>query len=251
MKIEGSVCVVTGAGRGLGHQIAVDLAREGARVFGCDISDHNVADLEDLAEKEKLDIRLSTCDVTEEDSVVRFFEGIESTAGKLDVLVNNAGTTRDGLLLKYRKNRVDKLPLQDFQAVLEVNLVGVFLCAREAAAIMAKQSRGVIINISSVSRAGNFGQTNYSASKAGVDAMTVTWSKELSRYKIRVAGIAPGYLNTEMVAAVKPEALEKIVDQVPVKRLGEPWEIASTVRFIIENDFVNGRILEIDGGLRI
>ena len=251
MKIKGSVCVVTGAGRGLGHQIAVDLAREGARVFGCDISDHNVADLEDLAEKEKLDIRLSICDVTEEDSVVRFFEGIESTAGKLDVLVNNAGITRDGVLLKYREDRVDKLPLQDFQAVLEVNLVGVFLCAREAAAIMAKQSRGVIINISSVSRAGNFGQTNYSASKAGVDAMTVTWSKELSRYKIRVAGIAPGYLNTEMVATVNPEVLEKIVDQVPVKRLGEPWEIASTVRFIIENDFVNGRILEVDGGLRI
>ena len=251
MKIEGSVCVVTGAGRGLGCQIAVDLARAGARVFGCDISGHNVADFEGLAEKERLDIRLSTCDVTEENSVVRFFEGIESTAGKLDVLVNNAGITRDGLLLKYRKDRVDKLPLKDFQAVLEVNLVGVFLCAREAASIMAKQSRGVIINISSVSRAGNFGQTNYSASKAGVDAMTVTWSKELSRYKIRVAGIAPGYLNTEMVATVNPEVLEKIVDQVPVKRLGEPWEIASTVRFIIENDFVNGRILEVDGGLRI
>ena len=251
MKIEGSVCVVTGAGRGLGHQIAVDLARDGARVFGCDINDHSFSAVENLVKKEQLDIRLSICDVTEEDSVVRFFEGIESTAGKLDVLVNNAGITRDGVLLKYREDRVDKLPLQDFQAVLEVNLVGVFLCAREAAAIMAKQSRGVIINISSVSRAGNFGQTNYSASKAGVDAMTVTWSKELSRYKIRVAGIAPGYLNTEMVATVNPEVLEKIVDQVPVKRLGEPWEIASTVRFIIENDFVNGRILEIDGGLRI
>lgn len=102
-----------------------------------------------------------------------------------------------------------------------------------------------------MSRAGNFGQTNYSASKAGVDAMTVAWSKELSRYQIRVAGVAPGYLNTEMVAAVNPEVLEKIVDQVPVKRMGEPAEIASTVRFIIENDFVNGRILEIDGGLRI
>jgi 3-oxoacyl-[acyl-carrier protein] reductase len=251
MKIEGSVCVVTGAGRGLGYQIAVDLARAGARVFGCDISDQKLSDFEDLAEKEKLDIRLSICDVTEEDSVVRFFESIESTAGKLDVLVNNAGITRDGRLLRYRKDRVDKLSLQDFQAVLEVNLVGVFLCAREAAAIMAEQSRGVIINISSVSRAGNFGQTNYSASKAGVDAMTVTWSKELSRYQIRVAGVAPGYLNTEMVAAVNPEVLEKIVDQVPVKRLGEPAEIASTVRFIIENDFVNGRILEIDGGLRI
>jgi len=251
MEIEGSVCAVTGAGRGLGCQIAVELARAGARVFGCDISEQGFSVVEGLRKKEKLDIRLSICDVTNEDSVVRFFERIESMAGRLDVLVNNAGITRDGLLLTYRKDRVDKMPLQDFQSVLEVNLVGVFLCAREAAAIMAKQSRGVIINISSVSRAGNFGQTNYFASKAGVDAMTVTWSKELSRNQIRVAGIAPGYLNTEMVAAVNPEVLEKIVDQVPVKRLGEPWEIASTVRFIIENDFLNGRILEVDGGLRI
>ena len=121
MKIEGSVCVVTGAGRGLGYQIAVDLARAGARVFGCDISDQKISALENLAEKERLDIRLGICDVTEEDSVVRFFEGMESMAGKLDVLVNNAGTTRDGLLLTYRKERVDKLPLQDFQAVLEVS----------------------------------------------------------------------------------------------------------------------------------
>jgi 3-oxoacyl-[acyl-carrier protein] reductase len=251
MEIDGSVCVVTGAGRGLGHQIAVDLARAGARVIGCDINAQRFSGVDGLRKKEKLDIRLAVCDVTDEDSVARFFKSIESTAGKLDVLVNNAGITRDGLLLKYRKDRVDRLPLQDFQAVLEVNLVGVFLCAREAAAVMARQSRGVIINISSVSRAGNFGQTNYSATKAGVDAMTVTWSKELSRYKIRVAGIAPGYLNTEMVASVKPEVLENILDQVPLKRLGEPSEIVSTVRFIIENDFVNGRILEIDGGLRI
>jgi 3-oxoacyl-[acyl-carrier protein] reductase len=251
MKIEGSVCVVTGAGQGLGRRIAVDLGRAGARVFGCDLSDQTFPAVADLATKEKLDVRLSICDVTQEDSVVRFFESIERTAGKLDVLVNNAGITRDGLLVKYRPGRVEKLPLQDFQAVLEVNLTGVFLCAREAAAIMAKQSGGVIINISSVSRTGNFGQTNYSASKAGVDAMTVAWSKELSRYQIRVAGIAPGYLNTQMVAAVKPDVLEKIIDQVPVKRLGEPAEIASTVHFIIENDFVNGRILEVDGGLRI
>lgn len=251
MKIQGSVCAVTGAGRGLGRRIALDLARAGAKVFGCDLRPESFSGIEELREKEKLDIRLSICDVSDEDSVVRFFEQIRSTAGNLDVLVNNAGITRDGLLVKHRTDRTDKLPLEDFRAVIEVNLVGVFLCAREAAAIMAGQKRGVIINISSVSRAGNFGQTNYSASKAGVDAMTVTWSKELSRYGIRVAGIAPGYLNTEMVAAVKPEALEKIVDQVPVKRLGEPGEISATVRFIIENDFLNGRVLEIDGGLRI
>jgi 3-oxoacyl-[acyl-carrier protein] reductase len=127
----------------------------------------------------------------------------------------------------------------------------VFLCAREAAAAMAQKGGGLIINISSVSRAGNFGQTNYSASKAGVDAMTVTWSKELAKYGIRCAAIAPGYLRTEMVAAIKPEVLEKITAQVPLRRLGEMAEISKTVRFIIENDFVNGKILEIDGGLRL
>jgi 3-oxoacyl-[acyl-carrier protein] reductase len=251
MKISGSVCAVTGAGRGLGRQIALDLARAGARVFGCDLNDRGFSGLEDLAKLEKLDIHLSVCDVTDEESVIQFFKEIESGAEKLDVLVNNAGITRDGMLVRHRPDRTDKLPLEDFQAVLDVNLVGVFLCAREAAAIMAGQSRGVIINISSVSRAGNFGQTNYSAAKAGVDAMTVTWSKELARYQVRVAGIAPGYLDTDMITAVKPEVLEKIVAQVPVKRLGDPAEIAATVRFIIENDFVNGRILEIDGGLRI
>ena len=116
---------------------------------------------------------------------------------------------------------------------------------------MAAGPGGVIINLSSVSRAGNFGQTNYSAAKAGVDAMTVAWSKELARNNIRTAAIAPGYINTEMVAAIKPEALDKIRAQIPLRRLGEMDEIARTVRFIIENDFVNGRILEIDGGLRI
>ncbi|MDD5728224.1 MAG: SDR family oxidoreductase, partial [Victivallales bacterium] len=100
-------------------------------------------------------------------------------------------------------------------------------------------------------RAGNFGQSNYSATKAGVDAMTVAWSKELARYGIRCAAIAPGYVNTEMVAAVNPAVLEKIISQVPLHRLGEMEEIAGTVRFIIENDFVNGKILEIDGGLRL
>ena len=109
----------------------------------------------------------------------------------------------------------------------------------------------MIVNISSISRAGNFGQTSYSAAKAGIDAMTVTWSKELAGYKIRVAAVAPGYTHTEMVAAVSPAVLEKIVDQVPLHRLGQVTEISGAVRFIVENDFVTGRVLEIDGGLRI
>ena len=110
---------------------------------------------------------------------------------------------------------------------------------------------GCIINISSVSRSGNMGQTNYTATKAGVEAMAVTWAKELARYGIRAASIAPGYIGTEMVMSMKPEALEKIASGIPAKRLGKPEEIAKTVTFILENDYVNGRCLEIDGALRI
>ena len=244
MDLKNKHCVVTGAGRGLGKQIAIDLADNGAIVHACDINDDALQSLKnDCGDRE---ITFSACNVADEGSVKAFFDAIPG----VDVLVNNAGITRDGLLMKKKEDVVTTMSLQDFQSVLNVNLSGVFLCAREAAVKMAEKG-GVIINISSVSRAGNFGQTNYSAAKAGVDAMTVTWSKELARYKIRCAGIAPGYVNTEMVARIKPEALEKITAQVPLKRLGEMSEISKTVQFIIVNDFVNGKILEVDGGLRI
>lgn len=248
MDIRNKRCLVTGAGRGLGKQMAMDLLRNGASVHACDIS---LAALEGLkTDARDLPVMFHACDIADEAAVKAMFAKISGDGG-LDVLVNNAGITRDGLLLKVKDGDVKTMPLLDFKAVIDVNLVGVFLCAREAAALMAKGNGGVIINISSISRAGNFGQTNYSAAKAGVDAMTVTWSKELAKYKIRCAAIAPGYINTEMVAAIKPEALEKITAQIPLHRLGEMCEISRTVLFIIENDFVNGKTLEIDGGLRI
>lgn len=245
------ICVVTGAGRGLGCQIATDLAQKGAKVYVCDISDEALNTLKKKAETYDLDIVFNVCDVSDEQSVIAFFAAIEEKEKNLDVLVNNAGIVRDGLLVKVKDNQITHMPLADFQSVINVNLTGVFLCAREAATIMTQSNGGVIINISSISRGGNFGQTNYSAAKAGVDAMTVTWSKELAKYKIRVVAIAPGYINTEMVASIKPEVLDKIIAKVPWKRLGEMSEISQTVQFIIENDFVNGRVLEIDGGLRI
>lgn len=136
--------------------------------------------------------------------------------------------------------------------MIDVNLTGVFLCGRAAAGFMAEGAGGgVIVNISSLSRAGNMGQSNYSASKAGVAAMTVTWARELARYGVRVAAIAPGFINTDMVAQMRPEILEGLVKQVPLRRLGEQDEIASTVAFILENDFVSGRVMDIDGGARI
>jgi 3-oxoacyl-[acyl-carrier protein] reductase len=144
------------------------------------------------------------------------------------------------------------MSLQEWQSVIDVNLTGVFLCGREAATKMIENNtQGVIINIASLSKAGNMGQTNYSAAKAGVDAMTVTWAKELSRYGIRTGGIAPGFIATEMVAGMKPEALEKLSAGIPLKRLGKPEEIGITAQYIIENDYFNGRTIEMDGGMRI
>lgn len=251
MKIDGNcICAVTGAGRGLGLAIAGRLAGLGAKVYGCDIGEDSCRKARETAAQNKWNLDMSVCDVGDEQSVAAFFDRIEKAESRLDVLVNNAGITRDGLLVKIKDGQVSRMPLSDFQSVIRVNLTGVFLCAREAAPLLAKNG-GVIVSISSVCRAGNFGQTNYSAAKAGVDAMTVAWSRELAKYRIRAAAVAPGYLNTEMVAALRPEVLEKITAQVPLKRLGEMREIAAAVQFIVENDFVNGRVLEIDGGLRV
>jgi 3-oxoacyl-[acyl-carrier protein] reductase len=144
------------------------------------------------------------------------------------------------------------MPLSSWQQVVDVNLTGVFLCGREAAAHMvAQDSGGLIVSISSISRHGTPGQSNYTATKAGIAAMTVVWAKELARYKVRAAAIAPGYIATEMTQAIRPEILDKVVAQVPWGRLGDPAEISHTLRFIIENDYVNGRVMEVDGGLRI
>jgi len=168
-------------------------------------------------------------------------------------VIANAGILRDGLLLKVKDGAVvDKLSLAQWQAVIDVNLTGVFLTGREAADRMIRLgSGGCIVNISSLSRAGNFGQSNYSAAKAGVAALTVVWAKELARYGIRVNAIAPGFIKTEMVASMKPELLAKMAASIPVQRLGEPNEIAAAAAFILENDYYNGRVLEIDGGQRL
>jgi len=144
------------------------------------------------------------------------------------------------------------MSLAQWQAVIDVNLTGVFLCTREVAAKMIElKNEGAIVNISSISRAGNMGQANYSAAKAGVAADTVVWAKELARYGIRVAGVAPGFIETEMTASMKPEALEKMTSGIPLKRMGKPAEIAHSVAYILENDYYTGRILELDGGLRL
>lgn len=173
--------------------------------------------------------------------------------GKLDGLVNNAGILRDGMLIKAKDGVVEKrMSLEQWQSVIDVNLTGVFLCGREAATKMIETGvKGCIINIASISRAGNMGQTNYSAAKAGVSSMTVTWAKELARYGIRSMAIAPGFIATEMTGSMRPEALDMMTKQIPLRRMGQPEEIAHTVAYILENDYVSGRVIEVDGGLRV
>ena len=169
------------------------------------------------------------------------------------MLVNNAGIVKDGLLVKFKDGEFSsKLSLADWNAVINVNLTGVFLCGREAAQRMIRLGNGgVIVNISSISRHGNMGQTNYSAAKAGVESMTVVWAKELSRYGIRSGAIAPGFCATDILSTMTPETLAKVTAPVPLKRLGQPAEIAHTAAYIVENDFFNGRCIDIDGGLRL
>jgi 3-oxoacyl-[acyl-carrier protein] reductase len=178
---------------------------------------------------------------------------VASDFGRLDGLVNNAGIVRDGLLVKVKDGAVvGRMTMEQWNPVIGVNLTGVFLCAREAAAHMVELGNGgVIVNISSISRVGNAGQTNYSAAKAGVESMGVVWAKELARYGIRVGSIAPGFTHTEILASMRPEVLDRLTAPVPLKRLGQPEEIAHAVQFIFENDFFTGRCLEIDGGLRL
>ena len=170
-----------------------------------------------------------------------------------DVVVNNAGIIKDSLLVKVKDGSiVSKMTLAQWQAVIDVNLTGVFLCGREAAARMIELGcQGCIINISSISRHGNMGQLNYSASKAGVEAMAVVWAKEFARYGLRAASIAPGFVRTELVMSMKPKARERMTAGIPLGRLGDPDEIARTVQFILENDYVSGRCFEVDGGLRL
>lgn len=253
MNITDKVFVITGGAQGLGLAMAESFAAKGAKLALVDLNAERLAEAVAICEKLGGKARAYTANIANEDEVEKLFNQVVSDFGSLDGLINNAGITRDGLMIKAKDGVVEKrMSLKEWQMVIDVNLTGVFLCGREAATKMVELgSKGVIINISSLSKAGNMGQTNYSAAKAGVAAMTVTWAKELARFGIRSAGIAPGFIATEMVSGMKPEALEKMANMIPLRRLGLPEEIAKTAVYIAENDYFTGRIIEMDGGIRI
>ena len=253
MDIRDKVVVVTGGAQGLGLTMSLALAARGARLALVDLNQDKLDQAVAQCRQAGGAARAYIANIADEDSVVALFEEVLKDHGSINGLINNAGVLRDGMLVKARDGEVlKKMSLAEWQSVIDVNLTGVFLCAREAAAAMIRSgSEGVIINISSVSRAGNVGQSNYSAAKAGVAALVVTWARELARHGIRCMGIAPGFINTEMVASMKPEALERMTAQIPLGRLGSAEEIAGTAVFIFENDYLTGRVLETDGGIRV
>ncbi|OLQ90996.1 3-oxoacyl-ACP reductase [Vibrio panuliri] len=252
MELANKVIAVTGASHGLGRQIAISLAANGVNLALIDLE---IAELEQTIEaclQHGVSARGYQANVTDEGQVVATFQQIEADFNQLNGLVNNAGIMRDGLFVKLKDGQMTAMSLEQFQSVMDVNVTGSFLCGREAVKVMLNtDSKGVLINISSVARAGNIGQTNYSASKAAVAAMATVWAKELGRYGIRSMAIAPGVIKTAMTDQIKPQAMERLISMVPVGRLGQASEIASTVKYIFENDFLTGRVIEIDGGMRM
>ena len=253
MDLKEKNIVVTGGGQGLGLAMALEFAKAGANLSLIDINETPLKEAVSQCEARGVKATSYICNVSKEDEVIAVFDEIEKDHELIHGLINNAGILRDGLLIKVKDGEIQKrMSLGEWQAVIDVNLTGVFLCGREAATKMIEnQVPGCIINISSISKSGNAGQTNYSAAKAGVSAMATVWAKELARYGIRSAAIAPGFIATEMVAGMKPEALEKMSSGIPLKRLGEPSEVAHAARFIMENDYLSGRVVELDAALRL
>ena len=252
MQLEDKVIIITGGGQGLGRAMAEYLAEKRVRLALVDLNQEKLDETAAACRALGVQARTYLCNVASEEQVTQTIAQIAEDFGSINGLVNNAGILRDGLTIKVKDGEMSKMSLAQWQSVIDVNLTGVFLCTREVAAKMIElQNEGAIINISSVSRAGNIGQANYSAAKAGVAADTVVWARELARYGIRVAGVAPGFIETDMVASMKPEALERMTAVIPLKRLGKPREIAHSVAYLLENDYFTGRILELDGGVRL
>jgi 3-oxoacyl-[acyl-carrier protein] reductase len=250
MRLSQVHAVVTGAAGGLGGCFALELARAGARVTAGDTNAAGLRRLAAQAEGLVGQLAIERLDVTDEASVESFCASAAEQMGGVNVLINSAGILRDGRLLAREGDRLVTLPLAQWRKVLDVNLTGPFLMTRQVALHMVQGNvpEGVIVNLSSIARAGNPGQSNYAASKSGLDACTRTWALELGRYGIRVGAIAPGVTDTAFLAGISEEALGRLAEEIPLRRLGQPVDLWRAVQFMIECEFFTGRVLEVDGG---
>jgi 3-oxoacyl-[acyl-carrier protein] reductase len=250
MRLEDVRAIVTGAASGLGQHFALQLARAGASVAAGDVDASGLDKVKSLANGSPGRVWTSRLDVSQEASVTTFVKEASQQLNGINVVINNAGILRDGLLASNEAGWIRKLPTAQWKQVLDVNLTGPYFMTREVMAdVLTKDMKPtVIINISSISHDGNPGQSNYSASKAGLDACTRTWALELAKHGVRVGAVAPGVVDTPMLRHISDEAMKSLVEGIPVGRIGVPEEIWLAVKFIIECDFFTGRVIEVDGG---
>lgn len=246
MELRDLKVIVTGAAQGMGAHFARRLAEAGAQVAAGDVNEAGLAALPDGVHRRRLD-------VTSPDDARAFVAWAAGAMGGLNALVNNAGIIRDGLLVRRDRasGEVTTLSEADWDAVVAVNLTGATRMVRETVAAMARAGTrpGVVVNLSSVARHGNRGQSNYVAAKASLAANTVTWAREFAPLGIRVGAVAPGMIETPMTKGMNQKARDALVAAVPVGRIGEPEDVWKAVRFVIECDYFDGRTVDVDGGL--
>ncbi len=246
MRLSTKIAIVTGAAQGIGLATARKFAQEGAHVVICDRDAAVVAAAVAMLQDSGGEVWGQACDVTQRAQVDALVQAVLTRHGRLDVLVNNAGITRDARLVK--------MTLEQFDAVIDVNLRAAFHCAQAVAPTLIAQGSGVILNASSVVGIyGNFGQTNYAASKAGIMAFTKTWARELGPKGVRVNAVAPGFVSTHMLDTIPPEVMKLMTERVPLKRLAEPEELANVYAFLASDEasYVNGAVIEVCGGMTV
>jgi 3-oxoacyl-[acyl-carrier protein] reductase len=252
MRLKDKVTLITGGAAGIGKATAERFVAEGAKVAICDVNQEaGEAAVKELGPS----VSFRQVDVTDSEQVRAWVKDVLNTHDQVDVLVNNAGIIRDGLLVKMKESELIKeMPENDFDLVVAVNLKGVFNCTQAVAPPMIRLGGGVILNATSVVGIdGNLGQTNYVATKAGLVGMTKVWARELGRYNIRVNAVAPGFTATEIISTVPDKVIESMMARTPLGRLGEPRDIANAYVFLASDEasFISGAVLRVDGGIVI
>jgi 3-oxoacyl-[acyl-carrier protein] reductase len=244
LRLENKVAIITGGANGIGLAACERFAEEGAHVIMADFDEVAGKEQEALLKSKELDVTFLQLDVVDRHSILKLVEQTIKKYGKIDILINNAGITQDATLLKMEP--------EQFQNVLNVNLIGVFNCTQTVVPYMLEKGSGKVINTSSVSGVyGNFGQTNYAATKAAVVGMTKTWAKEFGRKGINVNAVAPGFTVTAMVEKMPEKVIDQMKSIISLQRLGKPRDIANAYLFLAseESDYVHGHVLHVDGGI--
>jgi 3-oxoacyl-[acyl-carrier protein] reductase len=243
MRLEGKVSIITGGAQGIGLATAEKFAAEGARVVICDVNQDVISGVVNEFKQSGIDVDGFNADVTNQADISNMVDLVISKYGQVDCLVNNAGIVRDARMVNMTE--------EQFDSVIDVNLKGTYNCAKSVFPHMMERQSGVVLNASSiVGIYGNFGQTNYAASKFGVIGMAKTWAREFGRFGIRVNAVCPGMIKTEILSDIPDKVLENIVSKVPMGRLGAPSEIANTYAFLASDEasYINGAVIEVGGG---